>query len=116
LIDLSEYDFTAYDQNHQRIEFDKNDFSPPWWARWLSLLRNAIEARGGDINAATHLYDWVRNNPAFEEVVYREYFLPVVPPPREGAKAEFWVKFDKTMRENLLVCSDCITILDSHNS
>ena len=70
------------------------------------MLRNAIEAKGGDVNAATHLYDWVRNNPAFKEVVYREYFLPAVPPPREGAKAEFWLKVDKSMRENLLVCLD----------
>jgi hypothetical protein len=69
----------------------------------LSFLHDAVEAQGGDVNAATHLYEWVQNNPAFEKVVYREYFLPIVPPPRTGPTADHWLKVDEIMKDIVLV-------------
>jgi hypothetical protein len=84
LIDLTEYDFQAYDHNGQVVPADRSTHSPPWWARWLSHLRDAFDEKGGDFNAATHLHSWVASNSAFEGVVYKEHFMPIVPPPRTG--------------------------------
>ena len=100
---MSEYDFQTYDHNGQVVSVDKTRYAPPWWARWLSHLRDAIDEKGGDINAATHLHSWVSRNPAFEGVVYREYFLWIVPPPRGPLEAEIFRSIDASMRENALV-------------
>ena len=51
----------------------------------MAHLWKAIKASGGDVNAATHLHEWVFNNPMFEDVVYREFWLPVVPARRDSS-------------------------------
>ncbi|TFK41939.1 S-adenosyl-L-methionine-dependent methyltransferase [Crucibulum laeve] len=84
MIDLSEFDFHAYDQNYQRIELGIHEIGPPWWPRWLAFANAAARNLGGNVDAATHLYDWVANHPAFEEVIYREFWLPGSP----------WIKGD----------------------
>ncbi|KAF9531642.1 hypothetical protein CPB83DRAFT_808648 [Crepidotus variabilis] len=82
LVDLSEFDFHIYDIHHQRILFNsEDDIRSPWWGRWMQFLRDAVKAKGGDVDAATNLYDWVLQNPLFEEVTYREYWLPIVSGP-----------------------------------
>lgn len=68
-----------YDMNHRRIKLDDNEFGPPWWARWLTYMVKAITQSGGDVDAATHLHEWILNNPNFEDVVYKEFWLPAVP-------------------------------------
>jgi len=83
LIEVSEFDFHAYDANHRRIERDVNELSPPWWGVWLTHLRDAIKKSGGDVDAASHLHEWILNNPMFEDVVYREFWVPVVPERRD---------------------------------
>jgi len=103
LIDLTEFGFQTYDHNNQVISVDRSGHSPPWWARWLSHVREAIDERGGDVNAATHLHSWVARNPAFESVVYREHFLAVVPPLRKGYQAEAFRNIDEGMRDIVLV-------------
>ncbi|KAK0239211.1 S-adenosyl-L-methionine-dependent methyltransferase [Armillaria nabsnona] len=80
LIDLTEWDFHCYNEDFQRIELD--DVAPtekPWWPRWLAYLEMAARSRGGDVNAATHIYDWVSRHPRFEDVIYNEYFIPATP-------------------------------------
>lgn len=81
LIDVTEYDFQTYDHEGKLIEVDTNNFVPPFYARWMAHLRDAINYKGGDINAAHGLKAWVKENPAFEAVTERVHFLPVVPPP-----------------------------------
>ena len=81
LIDLTEYDFQTYDYEGELIHVDTERYKEPWYARWMAHLRDAIEYKGGDIEAATSLYSWVKMNPAFDGVGFREHFLPVVPPP-----------------------------------
>lgn len=86
LIDVSEFDFHMYDVNRHRIELDVNDeLGPPWWGRWMTHLLKAVIKSGGDVNAATHLHEWILNNPIFEDVVYREFWLPVVPARRDAS-------------------------------
>ncbi|KAF8167467.1 S-adenosyl-L-methionine-dependent methyltransferase [Crassisporium funariophilum] len=102
LIDVAEFDFHMYDKQHRRIELDVNEIGPPWWARWMSFMQAAIKKSGGDVDAATHLYDWVKDNPAFEDVVYREFWLPVVPPLRDTSNdTEFHRKTDQKMKDDV---------------
>lgn len=37
------------------------------------------------MDAATHLHQWVSENPNFEDIVTMDYFLPMIPPIREDA-------------------------------
>jgi hypothetical protein len=85
------------------MQVNKNDFSGPWYARWLFYIRNGIDDRGGDVNAATHMHDWVKSNPAFEDMIYHEHFLSVIPPPRDGPNAAFMQRCDRDMSRNVLV-------------
>jgi len=80
LIDVSEFDFTTYDINHQRIVMDEQRLGHPWWSRWLRHLRTAIQTVGGEVDAATHLHSWVLGHPTFEDVVYKEFWLPIIAP------------------------------------
>jgi len=82
LIIVTELDFHVYDVNHRRIERDINDLTPPWWSVWLCHLLKAIIKSGGDVSAANNLHEWILNHPMFEDVVYRDVWVPVVPAPR----------------------------------
>lgn len=102
LIDLCEYDFRAYDVHGNVMPVEDSD-SPPWWAKWLSHLRGAVDRQGGDIHAAEKLLLWVQGNSAFEGIVYKEHFLPVVPPPLTGRETELDIIIQEGQRENCLV-------------
>ncbi|KDR85601.1 hypothetical protein GALMADRAFT_234564 [Galerina marginata CBS 339.88] len=101
LIDVSEFDFHIYDKDHRRIELGTHEIGPPWWARWMTFMAVAIRNIGGDIDAATHLRDWISSNSLFEDVVYREFWLPVVPPPRMANDSEFIERFYAKMKEDV---------------
>ncbi|KAI0323106.1 hypothetical protein OF83DRAFT_1048220 [Amylostereum chailletii] len=79
LVDIMEFDFRVYDHNHKPINPAPGSLSPPYFARWMSLLNLAIRQRGGSPDAATMLHPWVSQHHAFEDVVYREYYLPTAP-------------------------------------
>ncbi|TFY78398.1 hypothetical protein EWM64_g5617 [Hericium alpestre] len=79
LIDLMEFDFRVYDANHKPILVQPGVTQGPWLARWMSSLNFAVRQRGGSTDAANMLYPWVLDHPAFEDVVYREFFLPTAP-------------------------------------
>ncbi|KAF9531530.1 S-adenosyl-L-methionine-dependent methyltransferase [Crepidotus variabilis] len=101
LVDLSEFDFYMYDANHQRILFESNDeIRPPWWGRWMHYFHDAVKAKGGDVDAATNLHHWVSQNSLFEDVTYKEYWLPIVPMVRVGPNAEQLQKIDANMKIN----------------
>lgn len=51
----------------------------PWLARWVSWAYMAVGRRGGSLNAAEKLYSWVTDNPLFEDVVYKQYWVPSSP-------------------------------------
>ncbi|PPR06142.1 hypothetical protein CVT26_005364 [Gymnopilus dilepis] len=101
LIDISEFDFYIYDKDHRRIEMGTHEVRPPWWAQWMTFTRAAIRNIGGDVDAATHIYDWISSNPLFEDAVYREFWLPVVPPPRSPSN-EHMESFYRKMKEDVM--------------
>jgi len=101
LIDISEFDFHLYDANHRRIELDVNELGPPWYARWMTHVLKAIIESGGDVDAATHLHEWILNNSMFEDVVYREIWVPVVPAPRDPSNdSEYLRRMDQTLNDD----------------
>ncbi|PPQ90946.1 hypothetical protein CVT25_008257 [Psilocybe cyanescens] len=100
LLDISEFDFHIYDKDHKRIELGTHEIAPPWWARWMTFLAASIKHIGGDADAATHLLEWVSSNPSFEDVVYREFWLPIVPPPYSPTESEATRRFYRKMKEN----------------
>jgi hypothetical protein len=102
-LDLTEFDFQTYDEDGHLIIVDKDDFCGPWYARWLFYVRYAMYQRGADVKAATSLYDWVSSNDAFEDVIYHEHFLSVIPPPRDEDELDFWEDKDAEMMAIVLV-------------
>jgi len=99
LIDISETDRYLYDDNRQRFDLGTDELGPPWCARWLTFLRAATVDIGASIDAATHLHRWVSENPNFEDIVYKDYWLPMVPPIREDApQSEGSRKFYRMMK------------------
>ena len=70
----------------------------------MAHLLKAIKTSGGDANAAAHLHEWVFNNPMFEDVVYREFWLPVVPARRDSSNdSEHLRRLDQGLSDDCLV-------------
>lgn len=80
LIELAEFDFSVYNRFRQRIPVDL-DKPPeaPYWARFMAHLNGAVRRSGGDADAATHLWNWVTTHGAFENVSYRDLWIPTIP-------------------------------------
>lgn len=56
--------------------------------------------------ASRHLHDWIADHRAYEDVVYQEFWLPIIPgnfarPPEE---ADFLEKFRLALEYDVLVC------------
>ncbi|KAG2022762.1 hypothetical protein CC2G_000487 [Coprinopsis cinerea AmutBmut pab1-1] len=99
LLILSEFDFFVYGADFQRIELSVTELEPPWWPRWMTVAREAAQTFGGSVDAATHLYDWVAGHPGFEEVVYRDFWIPCSPWCKENP---LQMKYGEVMREDIL--------------
>ena len=106
-----------YDANHRRIEKDVDDLTPPWWGVWLSHLLKAIVKSGGDVNAASHLHEWILDHPMFEDVVYKEFWVPVVPAPRDTSNdSEEARQMDKKLSDDCYVSVASIVFLTLSHS
>jgi len=70
----------------------------------MAFLRMATQDSGANVDAATHLHRWVSENPNFEDIVYREYWLPTVPPiPEDAVQTERERRFYSRMKCNVIV-------------
>ncbi|KAJ3717267.1 hypothetical protein DFJ43DRAFT_1099560 [Lentinula guzmanii] len=99
LIDILEYDFRIYDENHQRIEVETSKIAEPWLPRWMAFANLAARNRGGDVDAATHLETWVTNHAAFENVHYEDIWLPTCD---WRIDSEFMMRMGISMRDDIL--------------
>ncbi|KAF7303013.1 hypothetical protein MKEN_01264300 [Mycena kentingensis (nom. inval.)] len=85
LLDLMEFDFSVYDHmpdgNHRRCPTDTSTIAGPWFARWMAFANAAARDAGGHPDAATHLQQWLLDHPLLEDVVYRDFWIPVSPHP-----------------------------------
>ncbi|KAJ3879675.1 hypothetical protein F5051DRAFT_451309 [Lentinula edodes] len=99
LIDLMEFDFHVYDENHQVIELETSKIAEPWWPRWLAFANLAARDRGGNVDAATYIHSWVANHHAFENVTYEEYWVPTC---GWRTDSEFMMRIGVTLRDDIL--------------
>lgn len=101
MVDLCEFDFRVYGYDHKPIPIDEN---APACARWMYLARQAVQHQGGEPDAANHLYRWVSQHPAFEDVVYRQWWFQVSPWNRgRDAESRRLNRYGAAMRDDILV-------------
>lgn len=79
LIDLLEYDFQVHNEHRQLVTVSTGSMGAPWLPRFLTLIKNAAGRRGGTLDAARNLYNWVKDTPAFTDVVHRQIWTPASP-------------------------------------
>ena len=95
-----------YNSHKQRFDLgtDEHELAPPWCARWMAFLRAATQDRGASVDAATHLHQWVSENSNFEDIVYKDYWFPMIPPIREDeAQNENERRFYRMMKNIVTV-------------
>ncbi|KAG6380780.1 hypothetical protein JVT61DRAFT_5164 [Boletus reticuloceps] len=77
-------------------------FHPPWTPLFMSYVHRAVKDRGGDAEASTHMYEWVSTHPAFEDVVYRPFWIPCSPwMSGNDPVTKFWNEVGATMRDDV---------------
>jgi len=102
LIDVTEFPFTFSGFEKTAICPPAGTFEPPWVPLWMSYANRAVRERGGDADASLHLHEWVSNHPAFENVVYREFWIPLSPWLKgDDADSIWWNGIGTTMRDDL---------------
>lgn len=101
LLDLSEFDFRVYGLDRKPIPINEKASAI---ARWMYLAHKAVQQQGGEPDAANHLYKWVSQHPAFEDVVYRRWWFQTSTWNREKTKeAETANRHGASMRDDILV-------------
>jgi hypothetical protein len=106
-MELLEFDFRVYDADYKAFSLPvgTGTMEAPWFPRWMSLANMAVRQRGGTPDAANMLYSWTLQNPAFEDVVYEEYFVPSAPfISRQDPDYHFKRTISEIMRDDILVC------------
>jgi len=103
LLDMMEFDFHVWDHmpdgNHRRCDLDTSTIDQPWVARWMIFANVAAKNAGGDPDAATHLHQWITAHPAFEDIVYQDYWVPVSP---HASFNDFQKRIGSQMRDDIL--------------
>jgi len=79
LINFTEFDFLVCGEDKKPLVFDVPEIAPPYFPRWMCMVRAAVKKRGGDAEAANHLFRWISEHPSFTDVVYRSFFFPATP-------------------------------------
>lgn len=115
LVDLTEFPFSFTGFDRQPVLPPAGSFQPPWTPLLMSYINRAVRARGGDADASTHLHEWVSNHPAFEDVVYREFWIPCSPwMTGNNPVTKFWNEIGSTMRDDIKVSNICYRIIGLH--
>ncbi|KAJ7170294.1 hypothetical protein C8R43DRAFT_876010 [Mycena crocata] len=103
LLDIMEFDFHVYDPmpdgNHRRIDVETSMMADPWVANWMVFASLAAKNAGGDPDAATHLHRWIFSHAALDNIVYKDYWVPVSP---HASFSEYEKKIGTRMRDNIL--------------
>ncbi|KAH8986450.1 hypothetical protein EDB92DRAFT_1801899 [Lactarius akahatsu] len=104
LMELVESDFRVYDSDFKPFPVHKGIMEPPWLPRWVSFCNMAIRQRGGSPDASNMVYNWTLQHPAFDDVVYQDYFIPTAPfMPSDDPKYDFIRSIAKTFCEDVQV-------------
>lgn len=80
LVIFTEFDFSVCGVDKKPLVFENVPvLSPPYLPRWMCMVRAAVIERGGDVDAANHLYRWTSEHPSFTDVVHRSFLFPTSP-------------------------------------
>ena len=108
LIDLTEYNFVIHDGHRKPIIIPDErmyEMRGPWLPRWMKLAQKAIQHRGGEVDAADHLFGWVMHHGAFRDVHHRQFWYQASPWRRENdIHSQRENEIATTMMEDMLVC------------
>jgi hypothetical protein len=100
-----EFDFTLHDADHKLIPLDTSTIDGPWFPRWMAFAKLAASQRGADVNAASNMRQWITENGAFEDIVYREFWLPTCPWQKgDDPRTAWWRSVGEVMRDDIYVC------------
>ncbi|KAH7922843.1 S-adenosyl-L-methionine-dependent methyltransferase [Leucogyrophana mollusca] len=103
LIDLTEFPFSFTGFEREEILPPAGAYEPPWTTLWMSYANRAVRARGGDADAAKNIHRWILEHPAFEDVHYREFWIPLSPWLQgNDAYTAKWNRIGATMRDDLM--------------
>ncbi|KAH9178870.1 hypothetical protein EDB89DRAFT_987720 [Lactarius sanguifluus] len=103
LMELVESDFRVYDSDFKPFSLPTGIMEPPWFPRFMSFCNMAVRQRGGSPDAANMVYNWTLQHPAFDDVVYQDYFIPTAPfMPSDDPKYDFIRPIAETFREDIL--------------
>ncbi|KZO90605.1 S-adenosyl-L-methionine-dependent methyltransferase [Calocera viscosa TUFC12733] len=84
LLDLSEWDFRIYAATFEPLPLvPRGQPGHSWVAEWLWALRQAGAARGGQMDAASHMEQWVRESGVWEDVGYWDTWIATSAPTGE---------------------------------
>lgn len=78
LIDMLEFGYKIYD-DHRQLVIPSDAPGAPWLPRWFEKIYIAVGRRGGCLDSAAHMYQWVKDIPVFTDVVYRGFWTPTSP-------------------------------------
>lgn len=100
LVELIEFDFHIYGRDQQRLNVSVDDpLGPPYWARYMAYLHRGVKKNGGDVDAANMLWRWLTGHSAFDNIKYRDVWIPSIP----GNDERYSERVYPMMRENITV-------------
>ncbi|EJD48504.1 S-adenosyl-L-methionine-dependent methyltransferase [Auricularia subglabra TFB-10046 SS5] len=83
VISFTESDYRAYDGNKNLITVEEGKDGQPRSVSAIAVLYHyivkSVRARGANIDAAALLHRWIGQHSAYEDVEYREFWLPTGP-------------------------------------
>ncbi|KIM71701.1 hypothetical protein PILCRDRAFT_830189 [Piloderma croceum F 1598] len=79
LVEMLEFGFQLYDRNKQLVTVSLGSYEPPWFPRFMALICIAVSVRGGCLDASGKLYSWVKEIPAFTDIVHTRHWVPWSP-------------------------------------
>ncbi|KAH9081815.1 hypothetical protein EDB83DRAFT_2310143 [Lactarius deliciosus] len=83
--------------------YPQESWSRQWFPRWMSFCNMAVRQRGGSPNAGSMVYNRTLQHPAFDDVVYQDYFIPTAPfMPSDDPKYDVIRSIAETLREDIL--------------
>jgi hypothetical protein len=67
------------DDKDKPFDLTADSEGSPWFPRWIGNLKVAIQARGGNTEVASRLYEWVSAQDSFEDIICQDHWVPASP-------------------------------------
>jgi hypothetical protein len=112
---MLEYGYRIYDEHKQPITVSTDSVEGLWLPRWFGQVYDVMGRIGGSLDAARNLHAWVKNIPAFKDVVHKEFWVPLSPWLQgDDAETKSFNEHGSLMRNDVKVGS-FLVLLDGHN-